>query len=63
MLIDENRLNDFLEKHYCDVDKKTKKFEDAFIYANKKTGRWESVLDQLKTDIELEEKWDELEDI
>lgn len=63
MLIDENRLNDFLEKHYCDVDKKTKKFEDAFIYANKKTGRWESVLDQLKTDIELEEKWDELEDV
>lgn len=63
MLIDENRLNDFLEKHYCDVDRTAKTFEDAFIYVNHNTDKWESVLDQLKTDIELEEKWDELEDV
>ena len=63
MLIDEKRLNDFLEKHYCDIDRKAKTLEDRLIYVNHETNRWESVLDQLKTDIELEKKWDELEDV
>ncbi len=63
MLIDEERLNDFFEKHYCDIDRKAKILEDSLIYVNHETDRWESVLEQIKTDIELEEKWDELEDV
>lgn len=63
MLIDEERLNDFFGKHYCDIDRKAKTLEDALIYVNHETDRWESVLEQIKTDIELEEKWDELEDV
>ena len=63
MLIDEERLNDFFEKHYCDIDRKAKTLEDSLIYVNHETDRWESVLEQIKTDIELEEKWDELEDV
>lgn len=53
----------FFEKHYCDIDRKAKTLEDRLIYVDNKTNRWESVLDQLKTDIELEKKWDELEDV
>jgi hypothetical protein len=63
MLIDEKRLNDFFEKHYCDIDRKAKTLEDSLIYVNHETDRWESVLEQIKTDIELEKKWDELEDV
>lgn len=63
MLIDTDRLNNFLDKNHYDVDRKAKTIEDRLIYVNHKTNRWESVLDQLKTDIELEKKWDELEDI
>ena len=63
MLIDTDRLNNFLDKYHYDVDRKAKTIEDRLIYVNHKTNRWESVLDQLKTDIELEKKWDELEDV
>lgn len=63
MIIDTKRLDNFIKAHKCQMDSKAKNFEDALIYVNYKTGKWESVLDQLKTDIELEEKWDELEDV
>lgn len=63
MIIDTERLDNFIKAHKCQIDSKAKKFEDALIYVNYKTGKWESVLDQLKTDIEFEEKWDELEDV
>ena len=63
MIIDTERLDNFIKDHKCQMDSKAKNFEDALIYVNYKTGKWESVLDQLKTDIELEEKWDELEDV
>lgn len=63
MIIDTERLDNFIKAHKCQMDSKAKNFEDALIYVNYKTGKWESVLDQLKTDIELEEKWDELEDV
>lgn len=63
MLIDTDRLNNFLDKYHYDVDRKAKTIEDRLIYVNHKTNRWESVLDQLKTDIEFEKKWDELEDV
>ena len=63
MLIDTDRLNNFLDKYHYDVDRKAKTIEDRLIYVNHKTNRWESVLDQLKTDIELEKKLDELEDV
>ena len=63
MIIDTERLDNFIKAHKCQIDSKAKKFEDALIYVNYKTGKWESVYEQLKTDIELEEKWDELEDV
>lgn len=63
MLIDTNRLNDFLEKHRCDLGNRAEAMEDKLIYANRNTNRWESITEQLKTDIELEKKWDELEDV
>lgn len=63
MIIDTERLDNFIKAHKCQIDSKAKNFEDALIYVNYKTGKWESVLDQLKTDIALEEKWDELEDV
>lgn len=56
MIIDTERLDNFIKAHKCQMDSKAKNFEDALIYVNYKTGKWESVLDQLKTDIELEEK-------
>lgn len=63
MLIDTERLEDFMKRYPCDIDRKAEKLEDMVIYANRNTGRWESVFEQLKLDIELEEKWDELEDV
>lgn len=63
MIIDTERLDNFIKAHKCQIDSKAKNFEDALIYVNYKTGKWESVYEQLKTDIALEEKWDELEDV
>lgn len=63
MIIDTERLDNFIKAHKCQMDSKAKNFEDALIYVNYKTGKLESALDQLKTDIALEEKWDELEDV
>lgn len=63
MLIDTERLEDFMKRYPCDIDRKAEKLEDMIIYANRKTGRWESVYEQLKIDIALEQKWEELEDV
>lgn len=60
MIIDTERLDNFIKDHRCQIDSKAKSFEDALIYANHKTGKWESVYEQLKKDMELEEKWNEL---
>lgn len=60
MIIDTERLDNFIKSHKCQIDSKAKNFEDALIYVNYKTGKWESVYEQLKKDMELEEKWDEL---
>ena len=56
MIIDTERLDNFIKAHKCQMDSKAKNFEDALIYVNYKTDKWESVLDQLKTDIILESK-------
>ena len=60
MIIDTERLDNFIKAHKCQIDSKAKNFEDALIYVNYKTGKWESVYEQLKKDMELEEKWNEL---
>lgn len=60
MIIDTKRLDNFIKAHKCQIDSKAKNFEDALIYVNYKTGKWESVYEQLKKDMELEEKWNEL---
>lgn len=60
MIIDTERLDNFIKAHKCQIDSKAKNFEDALIYVNYKTGKWKSVYEQLKKDMELEEKWDEL---
>lgn len=63
MLIDTDRLNDFFKHHKCVMNNDATDFESKLIYANHKTNKWESVLEQIRLDIELEIKWNELEDI
>lgn len=48
MIIDTERLDNFIKAHKCQIDSKAKNFEDALIYVNYKTGKWESVYEQLK---------------
>ena len=38
MIIDTERLDNFIKAHKCQIDSKAKNFEDALIYVNYKTG-------------------------
>lgn len=63
MLIDTNRIEDFLETHSCHIVNKGEDLEDKITYANFNTSKYESVFKQLQTDIEVERAYDALEDV
>lgn len=63
MLIDTNRIEDFLETHSCHIVNKGEDLEDNVTYADFVTNRYESVFKQLQTDIEVERAYDALEDV
>ncbi len=54
MLIDTQRIEDFLKTHNCHITSKGQTLEDKITYADFATNRYESVFEQLQTDIEVE---------
>lgn len=63
MLIDTQRIEDFLKTHSCHITNKGQTLEDNITYADFATNRYESVFEQLQTDIEVEKAYDALEDV
>lgn len=63
MLIDTQRIEDFLKTHNCHIINKEQALEDKVTYADFVTNRYESVFKQLQTDIEVERAYDALEDV
>lgn len=63
MLIDTQRIEDFLKTHSCHITNKGQTLEDKITYADFTTNRYESVFEQLQTDIEVEKAYDALEDV
>lgn len=63
MLIDTQRIEDFLKTHSCHLTNKGQTLEDKITYADFTTNRYESVFEQLQTDIEVEKAYDALEDV
>lgn len=63
MLIDTQRIEDFLKTHNCHITSKGQTLEDKITYADFATNRYESVFEQLQTDIEVEKAYDALEDV
>lgn len=63
MLIDTQRIEDFLKTHNCHIINKEQTLEDKVTYADFVTNRYESVFKQLQTDIEVEKAYDALEDV
>lgn len=63
MLIDTQRIEDFLKTHNCHIINKEQTLEDKVTYADFVTNRYESVFKQLQTDIEVERAYDALEDV
>lgn len=63
MLIDTQRIEDFLKTHSCHITNKGQTLEDKITYADFATNRYESVFEQLQTDIEVEKAYDALEDV
>lgn len=63
MLIDTQRIEDFLKTHSCHIINEEKTLEDKVTYPDFTTNRYESVFKQLQTDIEVEKAYDALEDV
>lgn len=63
MLIDTQRIEDFLRTHSCHIINEGQTLEDKVTYANFTTNRYESVFKQLQTDIEVEKTYAALEDV
>ena len=63
MLIDTQRIEDFLKTHNCHIINKEQTLEDKVTYADFVTNRYESVFKQFQTDIEVERAYDALEDV
>lgn len=63
MLIDTQRIEDFLKTHSCHIINEEKTLEDKVTYPDFTTNRYESVFKQLQTDIEVEKTYDALEDV
>ena len=63
MLIDTQRIEDFLKTHSCHIINKGQTLEDKMTYADFVTNRYESVFKQLQTDIEVERAYDAFEDV
>ncbi len=63
MLIDTQRIEDFLKTHSCHIINEEKTLEDKVTYPDFATSRYESVFKQLQTDIEVEKAYDALEDV
>jgi hypothetical protein len=63
MLIDTQRIEDFLKTHSCHIINEEKTLEDKVTYPDFATNRYESVFKQLQTDIEVEKAYDALEDV
>lgn len=63
MLIDTQRIEDFLKTHNCHIINKGQTLEDKMTYADFVTNRYESVFKQLQTDIEVERAYDAFEDV
>lgn len=63
MLIDTQRIEDFLRTHSCHITNGEKTLEDKVTYPDFTTNRYESVFKQLQTDIEVEKAYNALEDV
>lgn len=63
MLIDTQRIEDFLKTHSCHIINEEKTLEDKVTYPDFTTNRYESVFKQLQTDIEVEKAYGALEDV
>ena len=63
MLIDTQRIEDFLKTHSCHIINEEKTLEDKVTYPDFATNRYESVFKQLQTDIEVEKAYDALENV
>lgn len=63
MLIDTQRIEDFLRTHSCHIINEGQTLKDKVTYANFTTNRYESVFKQLQTDIEVEKAYAALEDV
>lgn len=63
MLIDTQRIEDFLKTHSGHIINEEKTLEDKVTYPDFTTNRYESVFKQLQTDIEVEKAYDALEDV
>ena len=63
MLIDTQRIEDFLKTHSCHIINEEKTLEDKVTYPDFTTNRYESVFKQLQTDIKVEKTYDALEDV
>jgi hypothetical protein len=63
MLIDTQRIEDFLRTHSCHITNGEKTLEDKVTYPDFTTNRYESVFKQLQTDFEVEKAYDALEDV
>lgn len=62
MLIDSERIADFLSTHSCHINK-GQTLEDKVTYADFNAGRYKSVFKQLQIDIEVEKAYAALEDV
>lgn len=63
MLIDTQRIEDFLKTHSGHIINEEKTLEDKVTYPDFTTNKYESVFKQLQTDIEVEKAYDALEDV
>ena len=63
MLMDLQRIENFMKDHACYVDNKATKLNDMIVYADSVTEKYKSVFEQLQVDIEVERAYDALEDV
>lgn len=63
MLMELQRIENFMKDHACHVDNKATKLNDMIVYADFVKGKYQSVFEQLQVDIEVEKAYDALEDV
>ena len=63
MLMELQRIENFMKDHACYVDNKATKLNDMIVYADSVTEKYQSVFEQLQVDIEVEKAYDALEDV